>query len=76
MKLESDDLSGSLRKNEQDYPFRSERVFNVNGGWFFQTRERCDMGPYESRSEAEVASRHFAAINEKAASTEEDTKKH
>jgi hypothetical protein len=34
--------------------FRSERVFNCNGGWYFHTREGIDVGPYESQLEAEI----------------------
>ena len=34
--------------------FRSERVFLVDGQWFFHVREDVDIGPYESRFEAEI----------------------
>jgi hypothetical protein len=34
--------------------FRSERVFNCNGQWYFHTREGIDVGPYESQLEAEI----------------------
>ncbi len=34
--------------------FRSERVFLVDGRWFFHTREGVDVGPYESQFEAEI----------------------
>ena len=34
--------------------FRSERVFNWNGGWYFHTREGIDVGPYESQLEADI----------------------
>lgn len=43
------------RKNEsQKIWFRSERVFRVDGRWYFHTREGIDVGPYESRFEAEI----------------------
>jgi len=34
--------------------FRSDRVFNCNGKWYFHTREGIDVGPYESQLEAEI----------------------
>lgn len=36
--------------------FRSDRVFNTNGQWYFHTREGIDVGPYESHMEAEIES--------------------
>ena len=33
--------------------FRSDRVFCVEGEWFFATREGKDQGPYTTRTEAE-----------------------
>ncbi len=43
------------RKNEQTkHWFRSERLFTVDGFWYFSTREGLDLGPYESRSEAQI----------------------
>ncbi len=35
--------------------FRSSRFFNVEGGWYFTTREDGDHGPFASRDEAEIA---------------------
>jgi hypothetical protein len=34
--------------------FRSSRVFASNEQWYFHTREGIDMGPYDSRFEAEI----------------------
>ena len=34
-------------------PPRSSRVFNSEGEWFFDTREKDVMGPYASREIAE-----------------------
>jgi hypothetical protein len=43
------------RKNEsQKIWFRSERVSRIDGRWYFHTREGLDVGPYESRFEAEI----------------------
>ncbi|MCZ6711848.1 MAG: DUF6316 family protein [Gammaproteobacteria bacterium] len=40
--------------------FRSgDRVFCMNGEWFFQTRED-DHGPYHSRGEAEIELARYA----------------
>lgn len=34
--------------------FRADRVFAMNGQWFFSTREGIELGPYLSHSEAEA----------------------
>ncbi len=40
--------------------FRSvARVFNLNGSWYFATRER-DQGPFSNRELAEVEARRYA----------------
>lgn len=45
------------RKDEEPKTwFRSERVFNSNGMWYFHTREGIDVGPYKTQFEAEVES--------------------
>jgi len=36
--------------------FRSDRVYNSDGYWFFHTREGIEVGPYSSRFDAEVDS--------------------
>ena len=59
-------MKDDFREHESDHPFRSERVFNVNGEWFFQTREQRDMGPYESRESAKEAAKRFANLHDKA----------
>jgi hypothetical protein len=44
-----------MRRNDQDDPtyFRSgDRVFCLNGKWYYQTRE-TDHGPYPTRNAAE-----------------------
>ncbi len=35
--------------------FRSERLFSVNGVWYFATREGVDQGPFATRRLAEQA---------------------
>lgn len=34
--------------------FRSDRVYQVNGKWFFSTREMTEEGPYDSKKEADA----------------------
>jgi len=34
--------------------FRSDRLYEDNGVWFFATREKIDVGPYTSLGEAEI----------------------
>ncbi len=36
--------------------FRTERIFRVNGYWFFHTREDIDVGPYRTEFEATIES--------------------
>ena len=31
---------------------RTDRVFEVDGAWYFATREKCRMGPFASREDA------------------------
>jgi hypothetical protein len=47
---------------------RTDRVFAVDGSWYFMTREKCRMGPFASREEAllEIESM-FAPKNAEAA---------
>lgn len=42
-------------KNPKTY-FRSERIFSMNGSWYFATREG-DQGPFASRNRAEAGLR-------------------
>ena len=51
-----------MRSDDQNRSthFRSgDRVFCMNGDWFFQTRED-DHGPYRSREEAEIELARYA----------------
>ena len=43
-------------KPERAY-FGAKRFFNVEGEWYFATREVCDQGPYQTQelAEAELA---------------------
>lgn len=33
--------------------FRSNRIYNMGGQWYFTTREHQEIGPFSSRKEAE-----------------------
>ena len=33
--------------------FQADRVHNLNGKWYFMTREGRNIGPFESKEEAE-----------------------
>ncbi|MDH5433078.1 MAG: DUF6316 family protein [Gammaproteobacteria bacterium] len=41
---------------------RSERFFQVDGYWFFKTRENIDYGPYESVVECRYAYNDFLDV--------------
>lgn len=43
------------RGESAPYPFRSTRIFNANGAWYFSTREGEDVGPFPDRQEAEAS---------------------
>lgn len=34
--------------------FKTNRIFQVNGEWYFTTREGEDKGPFASKADAEV----------------------
>ena len=34
--------------------FRSDRLYEVNGKWYFVTREKTREGPYQTRSAAGI----------------------
>lgn len=40
-------------------PMRSDRFFAVNAYWFFATREGADIGPFETKSEAQTGLQNF-----------------
>ena len=45
----------SLRKDDQSpgsFPFRSERIFDDSGLWYFKTREGQSVGPFRYETEA------------------------
>lgn len=33
--------------------FKTDRTFQINGKWYFSTREGLDQGPFESKKDAE-----------------------
>lgn len=46
-------LAGRRREALKTW-FRSERVYNSDGRWYFHTREGIEVGPYESQFDAEL----------------------
>jgi hypothetical protein len=50
-------------KNPKTY-FRSERIFSMNGNWYFATREG-EQGPFASRNRAEAGlRRHLSELEQ------------
>lgn len=41
--------------------FRTDRFLEVDGRWYFVTRERTREGPYESRADAGREARRYIA---------------
>jgi len=44
-------------------PFRSKRLYRVNGHWYFDTREGTQFGPFSDHGEAKKALAIFVAQN-------------
>ncbi len=40
-------------------PPRSTRIFNMDNDWYFSTREGADIGPFDSRDEADQGLENF-----------------
>lgn len=54
----------SNRYGEQSHtPFRSRRLYSVNGQWYFTTREGIQFGPYQNQNEAAKVLAVFVAQN-------------
>lgn len=48
------------RKGETGQPPpRSSRIFNMESAWYFSTREGTDVGPFDSRDEANTGLEDF-----------------
>jgi hypothetical protein len=51
------------RKGEPPAPHsRSDRVILVRGRWYITTRERVDVGPYDSKEAADYAAAQLAIV--------------
>ncbi len=49
------DATTSVRSGEKPRTwYRSERIFNVDGSWYFHTREGIDFGPFSCPFDAEL----------------------
>lgn len=59
--------SGELQRSW----IRSERFFQMNGVWFFSTREGIDVGPFDSEAEAKKHERNLVAELTRTRSSEE-----
>lgn len=35
-------------------PFRTRRVFNIGGDWYYAVRDGKDGGPFENKQEAQI----------------------
>ena len=45
----------SVRHGEENKSwFRSDRFYHTNEGWWFQTRENTEQGPFSSHHDAEA----------------------
>jgi len=40
-------------------PFRTERIYNVGGEWFFSVRKGTEQGPFNTEEEAKAAMVEF-----------------
>lgn len=53
-------LPQTLRAGEWEIPeYRSSRIFQKTGQWYFNTREQEPVGPYSSHQEAEDSAKVF-----------------
>jgi len=48
-------MSESRRGEPPERHFRSDRTLLVRGRWYVTTRERMDVGPFETKKEADTA---------------------
>lgn len=61
------------RSGEQGrFPFRSERFYQENGQWYFQTREGTLIGPFKDMAEARKALAVFVAERIQESQTQND----
>jgi uncharacterized protein YchJ len=45
----------------RDFHFRSDRFCQINGQWFFITREKTQEGPFPSRIDAGLGAQRYIA---------------
>ena len=51
--------------SEDKVPFRSNRIHNINGQWYFLTREGQNIGPFATKDDAEAGLARFMKIVKK-----------
>lgn len=48
------------REGEQNRPaFRTDRLYQVDGRWYFVTREKTREGPYDNRLDASLGIQRY-----------------
>lgn len=48
------------REGEQNRPaFRTDRLYQVDGRWYFVTREKSREGPFDSRMDASMGIQRY-----------------
>ena len=53
----------SSRSGETDkVRFRGDHVFPAHGKWYFNTREGIDVGPFDTRADAEINSTRLRLV--------------
>ena len=58
----SDQSSGQRKDEPAKSWFRSNRLFSVDGAWYFSTREGMEIGPYDTRRDAQVEAGFLMAL--------------
>lgn len=60
---QSEDLVTRKGDDQSKFWYRSRRIFNANGEWFFDTRENANVGPFSSEhSAAEALGRYIDSM--------------
>lgn len=72
MQSHAEEKTPSVRSNEEARVwFRSDRVYlHAHGSWYFRTREGVEIGPYDTRFEAEIEAGLLKELLQKSASEE------
>ena len=53
--VDAEKKTEKVRRGEESKTwYRTDRIYENDGTWFFATREKIDVGPYTSLNEAEI----------------------